>query len=183
MRAGPQLATPPLMMLTMGEACDGPCLLDLPVPEGGGIRSTPLEAAPAAERLEIMDTEYVALSDELVVEVWGVVHGDLDLDLTIRIRNDCGEAHEVCNDALELAALHTAPEERSSDAVSDLPAGAKLGNSRAAVRTDDETSGGARSESMSGTNDRNDLSGEGAVRPGICHGRAFAPAGSHSRRR
>jgi hypothetical protein len=34
-----------------------------------------------------------------------------------------------------------------------------------------------RRKSMSGTNDRNDLSGEGAVRPGICHGRAYAPAG------
>ena len=34
-----------------------------------------------------------------------------------------------------------------------------------------------RSESMSGKNDRDDLSGEGAVRPGICHGRAYAPAG------
>ena len=55
-----------------------------------------------------------------------------------------GEAHEVCNDALELAARHPAPEERSSDAVSDLPAGAKLGNSRAVVWTDDETSGDGR---------------------------------------
>jgi hypothetical protein len=144
MRAGPQLVTPPLMTLTMGGACDGPCRLDLPVPEGGGIRSTPLEAVPAAERFEIVDTEYVALSDELVVEVRGVLHGDLDLDLTIRIRDDCGEAHEVCNDALELAARHPAPEERSSDAVSDLPAGAKLGNSRAALWTDDETSGDGR---------------------------------------
>ena len=128
----------------MGEACDGPCRLDLPVPEGGGIRSTPLEAVPAAERFEIVDTEYVALSDELVVEVRGVLHGDLDLDLTIRIRDDCGEAHEVCNDALELAACHPAPEERSSDAVSDLPAGAILGNSRAVVWADDETSGDDR---------------------------------------
>ena len=49
--------------------------------EGGGIRSTPLEAAPAAERLESMDTECIALSDDLVVEVRGVLHGDLDLKL------------------------------------------------------------------------------------------------------
>jgi hypothetical protein len=102
MRAGPQLVIPPLMTLTMGEACDGPCLPDLSEPEGGGIRSTPLEAAPAAERFEDMDTEDIALSGELVVEVRGVLHGDLDLDLTIRIRDECGEAHEVCNDALEL---------------------------------------------------------------------------------
>ena len=36
---------------------------------------------------------------------------------------------------------------------------------------------------MSGKDDRNDLSGEGAVRPGLMATVApFAPAGSHSRR-
>eukprot|EP00964_Phaeocystis_antarctica_P062098 scaffold37156_cov42-Phaeocystis_antarctica.AAC.1 len=42
---------------------------------------------------------------------------------------------------------------------------------------------GKRSESMSGKDDRNDLSGEGAVRPGLTATVAlYAPAGSHSRR-
>lgn len=86
---------PPLMMLTMGEARDGPYLPDLSEPEGGGIRSTLLEAAPAVESLESMDTECIAVSDELVVEVREVLHGDLDLKLTIRMSDESGDAHEV----------------------------------------------------------------------------------------
>ena len=144
MRAGPQLAVPPLMMLTMGEACDGSCLHDLPDPLDGRIRSTPLEAAPAVESLEREDNEYIALSGDLVVEVRGVVLGDLDLELTIRMSDECGDAHEVCGAALEHAAYHPAPEEMSSDAVSDTSAGAALGNFREAMRVDDETSGDGR---------------------------------------
>ena len=135
---------PPLMMLTMGEARDGPYLPDLSEPEGGGIRSTLLEAAPAVESLESMDTECIAVSDELVVEVREVLHGDLDLKLTIRMSDESGDAHEVCDEAFELAACHPAPEEMSSDAVSDLPAGAALGNARAAMWVDEETSGDDR---------------------------------------
>jgi len=79
----------------MGEACDGPCL---PAPhEGGRVRSTPLEAAPAAEN---MGDERIALSDELVVEVLEVLLGDRDLDLVIRIydeNDECGDVHEVPN--------------------------------------------------------------------------------------
>ena len=79
----------------MGEACDGPCS---PAPhEGGRVRSTPLEAAPAAEN---MGDERIALSDELVVEVLEVLLGDRDLDLVIRIydeNDECGDVHEVPN--------------------------------------------------------------------------------------
>ena len=93
------------MMLTMGEACDGPERHDPSEPEeGGGIRSTLLEAAPAAESFERMDTEYRELSGDLVVEVREFLHGDFDLDLTIRTRDECGDAREVCNEAFELAA-------------------------------------------------------------------------------
>ena len=117
---------------------------DLPDPLDGGIRSTPLEAAPAVESLERKDNEYIALSGDLVVEVRGVVLGDLDLELTIRMSDECGDAHEVCGAALEHAACHPAPEEMSSDAVSDTSAGAALGNFREAMRVDDETSGDGR---------------------------------------
>ena len=106
MRAGPQLAVPPLMMLTMGEACDGSCLRDLPDPLDGRIRSTPLEAAPAVESLEREDNEYIALSGDLVVEVRGVVPGDLDLELTIRMSDECGDAHEVCGAGYLLLSCH-----------------------------------------------------------------------------
>ena len=129
----------------MGGACDGPEQIGLPEPEeGGGARSTPLEAAPAAERLEKMDTEYRELSGELVVEVREFLQGDCDLDLTIRTRDECGDAREVCNEAFELAARPSAPEEMSSDAVSDPPAGAALGHPRAVLWTDEETSGDGR---------------------------------------
>ena len=110
----------------------------------GGHGARALEAAPAAERLESMDTECIALSDDLVVEIRGVLHGDLDLKLTIRMSDESGDAHEVCDDAFELAACHPTPEEMSSDAVSDPPAGAALGNPRAVSWADEETSGDGR---------------------------------------
>ena len=130
------------MMLTMGEACDGPHLPYLLPPEGGGDWSTPLEAAPAVESLERVDDEDSAWSGELVVEVREVVLGGLGLELTIRVSDECGEVHEVCNDAID--ARRPAPEERSSDAVSDLPAGADFGNFRAALWVDAGTSGDDR---------------------------------------
>ena len=129
------------MMLTMGEACDGPHLPYLLSPEGGGGWSTPLETAPAVESLERVDDEDSAWSGELVVEVREVVLGGLGLELTIRVSDECGEVHEVCNDAIE---ARPAPEERSSDAVSDLPAGADFGNFRAALWVDAGTSGDGR---------------------------------------
>ena len=69
--------------------------------------------------MERLDDEDSAWSGELVVEVREVVPGGLGLELTIRVIDECGEVHEVCNDAID---ARPAPEERSSDAVSDLPA-------------------------------------------------------------
>jgi hypothetical protein len=97
-------------MSTMGEACDGSCLGDLPDPLDGRIRSTPLEAAPAVESLEREDNEYIALSGDLVVEVRGVVPGDLDLESTIRMMTNVGMPTRFA--APLLSTLHATPRQK-----------------------------------------------------------------------